>query len=121
MEEDDCLMFNNETRPLYVETDSSGRGLEAGLLQIRGRIKLSVRQSTAQRILRPIAFASKSLSPADMRYRYIEKNIRDTTWTTEISALIFAREVSIITDYKPLVANSKKGRATLLQKIQYML
>ena len=34
-----CMKFNNETKPLYLETDASGIGLNAALLQTRDGMK----------------------------------------------------------------------------------
>ena len=38
IKEDACMKFYNETKPLYIETDVSGAGLGAALLQTRDNI-----------------------------------------------------------------------------------
>ena len=42
------MKFNNETEPLYLETDMSGIGLGAALLQTRDGTKFPKRHSTKQ-------------------------------------------------------------------------
>ena len=57
-----CMKFYDDTKLLYLETDASGVGLGAALLQkCEGTIcqKDTVCDNT---ILHPIAFASKSLT-----------------------------------------------------------
>ena len=70
-------------------------------------------------ILRPTAFASKSLTSAEQRYSSIKREALDILHgLKKFHHYSFAREVSIITDHKPLVAIFKK--ATLSQRIQYI-
>ena len=57
-----------ETRPLYLETDVSGLGLGVGLLQIRDGINCPQDVALDNSMLRPITFASKSLSSAERQY-----------------------------------------------------
>ena len=55
------MKFYDETKPLYIETDVSGVGLGATLLQTRSNTGCSKDEATDNSILRPIAFTSKSL------------------------------------------------------------
>ena len=57
--EDACMKFYDETQPLYLETDASGAGIREFPFY-------------KPEVLRLIAFASKSLSSAERRYRNIE-------------------------------------------------
>ena len=59
---DACMKFYGETKPLYIQTDTSGVGLEAALLQTRSNISCPRDETPYNSILRPIAFASKSLT-----------------------------------------------------------
>ena len=56
------MKFYDEMKPLYLETDTSRVGLGAGLLQTREGTVCSRDEILENRILRPIAFASQSLS-----------------------------------------------------------
>ena len=62
------MKFYDETKPLYLETDASGIGLGASLLQTRDGMTCPKDTAPDNTILRPIAFASKSLTSAEQRY-----------------------------------------------------
>ena len=53
--------------------------------------------------LRPIAFASKSLSDAETRYSNIERELLGVVWAVEhFHHYTFANKINIISDHKPL-------------------
>ena len=53
--------------------------------------------------MRPIAFASKSLSDAETRYSNIERELLGVVWTVEhFHHYTFANKINIISDHKPL-------------------
>ena len=66
------MKFYDTSIPIYVETDASGICLEAGLLQVRGRMNCRCKDVSDNVILHPIAFASKSLLNTEWCYRTIE-------------------------------------------------
>ena len=64
--------------------------------------------------LRPITFASKSLTGAEQRYSNIKQEALGILHRLEkFHHYCFSREVLIIMDHKPLVAMLKKDAATL--------
>ena len=67
------MSIYDETKPLYIETDISGVGRGAALLQIRSRTSCFRDKVPENSILRPIAFTNKSLSGAEERYNNIER------------------------------------------------
>ena len=73
MKEDACMNFHNETKLLNIETDTSGVGLGAALLQTKDNMNCHRDKVPDTSILRPIAFASKSLTGAEKRYSNIER------------------------------------------------
>ena len=102
-----CMKFD-ETKALYLETDASETGLHAALLQTRDGMKWPKDTVPDNTILRSIAFASKSLSCAGLRYSNIEREALGILHGfKKFHHYCFAREVSIITDKKPLVAMFK--------------
>ena len=103
----------DETKPLYVETDVSGVGLGAAFLQTRSNTSFHRDEAPDNRILRPIAFSSKSLTRAEKRYSYIERETLGILYGLEkLHHCCFVREISIIMDHKPLIAIFKKDVAT---------
>ena len=56
------MNFYDESKPLYIETDLSGVGLEATLLQKRSNTSCHKDEATGNSVMRSIAFASKHLT-----------------------------------------------------------
>ena len=75
IKKDACMKFYDETKPLYIETDASGVGLGAALLQIRDNMSCHRDEAQDGSIPRPITFASKSLTGAEKRYSNIEGEV----------------------------------------------
>ena len=59
---DVCMKFYNDTKLLYLETDVSGVGFGAALLQLYDNTTCQKDRAPNNVILCPIAFASKSLT-----------------------------------------------------------
>ena len=106
-----------KTQLQYLERDVPGIRLRAALLQTRSSTSCSRDKAPENSILRPIIFASKSLS--ERRYSNIEKEaLSILKRLEEFHHYCFVREVSIIKDHKPLVAIFRKDVAMLSQRIQ---
>ena len=122
IKDDVCMKFYNETKPLYLETDTSGIGLGAALLQTRDQMKCPRDIAPDNSILRPITFVSKCLTSMESRYSNIKREVLHILHGLErFCHYCFAREVNIITDHKPPVAKFRKYVATLSQRIQQIL
>ena len=73
-------------------------------------------------ILRPFAFTSKRLTMAGKRYSNIDREALGILYGLEMfHHYSFVREVTIITDHKPLIAIFKKDVAILSQRLQQIL
>ena len=107
-----------ETKPLYIEIDVSGVVLRAILLQTRSNTSCPKDEAPDNSTLRPIAFASKSLTGAEKRYSNIEKEALAILKSWKFHHYCLTRQASIITDHKQLIAILKKDKATLLQRLQ---
>ena len=117
-----CMKFYDDTKPLYLETDASGVGLGAALLQLCDDTACQRDMAPDNTSLRPTAFASKSLTGAKWRYSNIEWEALGILHGLEkFHHYCFSREVLIIMDHKPLVAMFKKDVAMLSQHIQHLL
>ena len=68
-----------------------------------------------------IALVSKSLLAVERRYNTKEREAIAILHGLEFYHYHFAREVSTVTDHKPLVAIHKKDVATLSQELQHIL
>ena len=114
-----CIKFYDETKPLYIETDASGVGLGAALLQTRSNTNCHRDEVPHNTILMPIACASKSFTETEKRYSNIEeKHWVYYTALKKFPHYCFMREVRIITDHRPLIAIIKKDVGTLSQGFQ---
>ena len=113
------MKFYDETQPLYLVTDVSGVGLGAALLQTRDGTKCARDIAQDNNIFRPIVFASKRLTNIERRYSNIEREALGILHGLKrFHHHCFAREVSIITNHKPIVEIFKKDVAALSQGIQ---
>ena len=122
IKEDSCMKFYYETQPLYIETDASGVGLGAALLEPSSNTNCHRGEAQDNSILRVNAFLSKSLTRAEKRYSNTESKALGILYGLEkFHHYCFAREVSIITYHKPLIAIFKKDMAILSQRLHQIL
>ena len=117
-----CMKFYDDTKPLYLNTDPSGIGFGAALLQSRNGTTCPKDIVPNNTVLRPITFASKSLTSAEHRYSNIQREALGILHgLKKFHQYCFAREVSTIKDHKSLVALFKKDVATLSKWIKCIL
>ena len=76
------LAYYDKDKPVFIEVDASGQGLDAVLLhgnkleeELLTSPQTEVRYLSFRNRLKPIAFASKSLSDAETRYSNIEREL----------------------------------------------
>ena len=113
------MKFYDDTKLLYLETDTSGVGLGAFPLQIQEGTTSQKDMMPDYTILCPITFASKSLMDTEHRYSNIERHALGILHGLEkFHDHCFVRDVYVITNHKPLVSIFKKDVATLSQQIQ---
>ena len=106
----------DDGKSLFLETDTSGVGLQCALLQTWEGKTCQKDMVPDNTILHPIAFASKSLTSTECRYSNIERDALGILHGLEkFHHYCFVRDVYVITAHKPLVALFTKGVATLSQ------
>ena len=90
------LKFFDPPKPLKLQVDASKSGLGACIL----------------RVWHPIAYASRSLIPAEEHYAQIEK---------ELLAVVFGRPIDVLSDHKPPVSITKKSLVSSSPRLQRLL
>lgn len=103
------LALYDPNRTTTVSADASSFGLGAVLLQ---RIDGTNR---------PVAYASRAMTPTEQRYSQIDKEALATTWSLErFHDYLYGMEFHVETDHKPLVTllSSKKNLDELTPRIQ---
>ncbi|KAL1130399.1 hypothetical protein AAG570_013337 [Ranatra chinensis] len=90
--ENPVLRFPNFSLPFVITTDASQVAVGAVLSQVYSGGD------------RPVAYASKKLTPAESRYSAIERELLGVVWAVEhIRSYVWGRQFRIKTDQKPLV------------------
>ena len=71
---------------------------------------------------RPVCFASKSLTPTEIGYAQIEKELYDVLFACKrFHQMIYSPCITVQSDHRPLVAISKKGLHACPPRLQRML
>jgi transposase InsO family protein len=104
------LRLPDLTQPFVLRTDASAEGLGAVLLQ------------ESDGVLHPVAYASRKLIEAEIRYSTIEKECLAVVWATQkFQAYLYGQQFVLETDHQPLsflkrskVVNSRLMRWSLL-------
>ena len=89
------LQLPDLNQPFTLQTDASGTGIAAVLLQPN---------SIDSRILSPVAFASRQLRNAELNYSAIEKEGLAVYWALQkFHIYLYGRDFTLRTDHKPLL------------------
>ena len=89
---DTCLMYFDTSKPITLQVDASQVGLGGVLLQ-----------EDSQGRTRPVAYASKALTPCETRYANIEREMLAVAWgCIKFHHYLYGRKFVCQTDHKPL-------------------
>lgn len=100
------LAYYDLRKPLEIQCDASETGLGAALLQ-NGQ---------------PVSFASRALTPTEIRYAQIEKEMLAIVFALKrFHQYTFGRITTIITDHKPLQSILKKQLDQVPRRLQGMI
>ena len=100
------LSFYDPEKPLTLENDASSYGLGSALYQDG----------------KPIAFASRTLTPAETRYAQIEKEMLAVCYgLTKFHHYTYGRDVTVVTDHKPLTSIVGKPLDKAPKRLQNLL
>ena len=88
-----CLAYFDVNLPSLVTADASSYGLGGALMQKHGSVWV------------PVAYASRSFTPAETRYAQIEKELLASVWCCEhfTQYLYGGPQFTLHTDHKPLI------------------
>ncbi|XP_038075960.1 uncharacterized protein K02A2.6-like [Patiria miniata] len=100
------LMLYDVNKPVSLATDASKHGFGSVLMQDNNR---------------PVAYASRSTSPAEKNYATIEKEMCAILFAChKFHDYIFGKQTTVITDHKPLVGVFQKPLHKLSPRLQRM-
>ena len=89
---DTCLMYYDTSKPIILQVDASQVGLGGVLLQ-----------EDSQGRIRPVAYASKALTPCETRYANIARKMLAVAWgCIKFHHYLYGRKFICQTDHKPL-------------------
>ena len=104
--EDTTLRYFNTKKPVTIQVNASGKGLEATLIQDDG----------------PVTFASKVLTPMEQCYANNERELLTCIFGVEhFWTYVFGRHFTIESDHKSLEQISLKNLADVPVRLQRML
>ena len=101
-----CLSYNHPQKETVVEVGASQKGLGACILQDK----------------KPVAFASKTLTPTQSAYSNIEREILAiVNGVTKFHTYLFGKPFIIITDHKHLLMVHSKALKSAPPRLQRLL
>ena len=102
------LAYFDASKPLTVQGDASSGGLGCVLLQDN----------------RPVEYASRAMSPTEMNYAQIEKELLAVVFAMErfhTYCYAYPHQITVETDHKPLVSINRKSLSLAPKRLQRML
>ena len=104
------LQFYDVNKPLYIEVDTSKKGIGAVMLQGDSIVPNTAKSDEILTNLRPISYASKTLSSTESNYSNIQRELLGLLFAvTHFKHFTYGRLVHVITDHKPLVSLFRKS------------
>ncbi|XP_035658200.1 uncharacterized protein K02A2.6-like [Branchiostoma floridae] len=100
------LQYYDREKPVILQVDASIKGVGAALIQDG----------------KPIAFASKALSPAETRYANIERELLAVVYGCEkFHTYLYGRSFEVESDHRPLEQINKKNLTKAPNRLQRLL
>ena len=115
------LNFYDSNKPLYIEVDTSKKGIGAVMLQEDSIIKNTSKCDIPNNLC-PVSYASKTLSSTESNYSNIEHELLGVLFAiTHFKHFTYDCTVCVITDHKPLVFLFKKSLVDASPCLTHML
>ena len=118
---DIALQFFDSDLPLYIEADTSQKSIGAIMLQPDKKCKNTSTAGLPYN-LRPVAYASKTLTPCEDNYSNIERELLGLLFSVlHFKHFTYGHKVHVITDHKPLVSLFRKSLTSASPRLSRML
>ena len=109
---DVTLKYFDSNPPIYIETDTSRKGIGVVMLQPDNSVENTSRTEVPNNP-QPVFYASKTLTATESNYSNTECEMLGVIFSMlHFKHFTFGREVHIITDHKPLITLFAKNLAT---------
>ena len=116
------LQFYYANKPLYIEVDTSKKGIGAVMLQGDSTVPNMAKSDEILTNLRPISYANKTLSSTKSNYSNIECELLGLLFAvTHFKHFTSGRLIQVITDHKPLVSLFRKSLVDSSPRLTRML
>ena len=115
------LNFYDSNKPLYIEVDTSKKGIGAVMLQEDSIVKNTSKCDIPNNLC-PISYDNKTLSSAECNYSNIECELLGVLFAImNFKHFTYGCTVCVITDHKPLVSLFKKSLVNASSCLTHML
>ena len=109
---DMTLMYFDANLPIYIETDTSKKAIGVVLMQPSPNVQ-NTSKTTVPNNLRPVYYASKTLTAMESNYSNIEREMLGVVFSIlHFKHFTYGQQVTVITDHKPLISLFKKIAAS---------
>ena len=118
---DVTLKYFDSSLPIYIETDALKKGIGVVMLQPDNSAE-NTSHTEVPNNLRPVFYASKTLTSTESNYRKIEHEMLGVVFSVlHFKHFTYGRQIHIITDHKPLITLFAKNLATTSPRLSRML
>ena len=118
---DVTLKYFDSAFPIYIECDASKNGISVVMLQPDSAIE-NTSKSDIPNNLRPVFYASKTLTCTESNYSNIEREMLGVVFSVlHFKHFTLGQNIHIITDHKPLIMLFKKNLHATSPRLSHML
>ena len=118
---DVTLKYFDLSLPIYIECDTSKKGIGMVMLQPDSTIE-NTSKSDVPNNLHPVFYASKTLTDTESNYSNIEREMLGVVFSIlHFKNFTFGQKVHVITDHKPLITLFRKNLHATSPRLSHML
>ena len=105
---DMMLKYFDANLPIFIETDTSKKGIGVVLMQPDPNVQ-DTSKSAVPNNLRPVYYASKTLTTTESNYSNIEREMLGVVFgILHFKHFTYGQCITVITDHKPLITCSRR-------------